>query len=70
MFLEGNITVAGRKVIDKVLRLYYALQDKDTPIWAKSIIVGALAYFISPLDAIPDITPVVGYVDDWGAISD
>jgi uncharacterized membrane protein YkvA (DUF1232 family) len=60
---------AGQEVIEKALWLYYAAQRPDTPVWAKTTIYGALAYFISPIDAIPDITPVVGYADDLGAIS-
>lgn len=60
---------AGREVIEKALTLYYCLQDPDTPLWAKSVIVGTLGYFIVPLDAIPDITPVVGYGDDLGALA-
>lgn len=43
-------------------------KDEDTPIWAKTTIMGALGYFISPLDAIPDITPFVGYSDDLGIL--
>ena len=31
--------------------------------------IGAVGYFISPIDAIPDITPVVGYADDLGVIA-
>jgi uncharacterized membrane protein YkvA (DUF1232 family) len=27
-----------------------------------------LTYFISPLDAVPDITPVLGYSDDLGVL--
>jgi uncharacterized membrane protein YkvA (DUF1232 family) len=34
----------------------------------KAIIVGALLYFINPFDLIPDITPVLGFVDDMGVI--
>ena len=60
---------AGREVLEKAITLYYCLQDPDTPAWAKSIIVGALGYFIFPLDAIPDITPVVGYSDDLGVLA-
>ena len=60
---------AGREVIEKALWLYYAAQRPETPKWAKAAIYGALAYFISPLDAIPDITPWVGFTDDLGALA-
>ena len=59
---------AGIKVIYSALMLFYAFKEKDTPMWAKSIIIGALGYFISPLDAIPDIIPVGGYTDDIGVL--
>lgn len=60
---------AGKKVMEPSLKMYYAAQDKDTPLWAKTVIYGALGYFISPIDAVPDITPVVGYADDFTAIA-
>lgn len=60
---------AGREVIEKALWLYYAAQRPETPAWAKTIIFGSLAYFISPLDAIPDLTPLVGFTDDLGALA-
>lgn len=60
---------AGREVIDNALCLYYAAQRPDTPKWAKTIIFGALAYFIAPFDAIPDLTPFVGFTDDLGALA-
>ena len=60
---------AGKEVIEKALILYYCLQDKDTPTRAKTVILGALAYFISPIDAIPDLTPIMGYSDDLGALA-
>jgi uncharacterized membrane protein YkvA (DUF1232 family) len=59
---------AGKEVIEKALWLYYAAQRPETPTWAKTIIFGALAYFILPLDAIPDFIPVAGYGDDLGAL--
>ncbi|USG65499.1 YkvA family protein [Brevibacillus ruminantium] len=55
---------AGGKVVYVALLLYYALQNPKTPAWAKTVILGALGYFISPLDIVPDVTPVVGYGDD------
>ena len=42
--------------------------DRDTPTWAKGVIVGALGYLILPTDMIPDMIPGVGYGDDWGAL--
>ena len=59
---------AGREVVQKALLLYYVGCDPDTPTWAKGVITAALGYFIFPLDAIPDVTPFVGYADDLGAI--
>jgi len=60
---------AGKQVIEKALILYYCMLDRDTPAWAKAVIVGALGYFILPADAIPDLIPVVGYADDLGALA-
>jgi uncharacterized membrane protein YkvA (DUF1232 family) len=60
---------AGKEVIEKALQLYYAAQNPSTPTWAKSVIYGALGYFISPIDAIPDIIPVVGFADDLGVLA-
>jgi len=66
--LKNFAIKAGKEVIEKALALYYCLQDKDTPVWAKTVIVGALGYFISPIDAIPDALPVVGFSDDLGVL--
>lgn len=60
---------AGREVIEKALWLYYAAQAPATPVWAKTAIYAALAYFVMPLDAIPDVLPVVGYTDDLGTLA-
>jgi uncharacterized membrane protein YkvA (DUF1232 family) len=59
---------AGREVVEKALWLYYASRSPETPIWAKTAIYGALGYFISMIDAIPDLTPIVGYTDDLGVL--
>lgn len=60
---------AGREVIERALTLYYCLEDADTPAWARTVIVGALAYFILPADAVPDWIPGVGFTDDLGALA-
>ncbi|MFK7831358.1 MAG: YkvA family protein [Congregibacter sp.] len=66
--LTGYARSAGIEVIEKALLLYYALQEDATPAWAKTTIIGALGYFITLIDAIPDITPAVGYADDLGVL--
>lgn len=60
---------AGRTVIHKSLLLYYTLKDEETPKWAKTVIYGALGYFVLPLDTIPDFIPVAGFTDDFGALT-
>lgn len=59
---------AGHLVVYAGLLLFYVLQKPDVPKTVKVTIIGALAYFIVPLDAIPDFAPVVGYTDDLGAL--
>lgn len=58
----------GAKGIYYALILYFVLQRDDIPYKVKAIIIGALGYFIFPIDVIPDIIPVVGYTDDIGAL--
>ena len=67
--LSRYAKVAGREVVEKALWLFYAARRPETPIWAKSIIYSSLGYFVLPLDAIPDVTPLVGYADDLGALA-
>lgn len=67
--LVGYAKTAGRDVVERALQLYYAAQSPDTPAWAKAAIYGALGYFISVIDAVPDLTPIVGYTDDLGVLA-
>lgn len=60
--------VAGLKSTYTVLLLFYAFKRKETPAWAKNIILGTLGYLVSPIDAIPDISPIIGYTDDVGVL--
>ena len=45
----GRDVLAGRHHMDK---------------WNLSVIVATMAYIVSPLDAIPDIVPLAGWLDD------
>ncbi len=59
----------GLKSVYSVLLLFYAYRRNDTPGWAKRIILGVLGYLIMPIDAIPDLSPIIGYTDDLGMLS-
>ena len=49
---------------EDLLAAYYCAFDKDTPTSAKATLIAALAYFVLPVDAIPDVLPVIGFTDD------
>ena len=49
--------------------LYNYFVDPSISWYRKSIVVGALVYFIVPIDSIPDIAPLIGYLDDLGVIT-
>ncbi|MCP5163008.1 MAG: DUF1232 domain-containing protein [Hahellaceae bacterium] len=55
---------AGKEVVSNALTLYYTAKAKETPVWCKTVILGTLGYFISVIDGIPDMTPILGYSDD------
>jgi uncharacterized membrane protein YkvA (DUF1232 family) len=60
---------AGSQLVHKTLVLYYTMKDPKTPNRIKASIMGALAYFILPLDALPDAIVGVGYLDDLGVLT-
>ncbi len=51
-----------------LLAAYYCAFDRDTPLHVKTALIGALAYFVLPTDAVPDFLPVLGYADDATAL--
>lgn len=59
----------GLELLYKVAQLWCVLQKPEVPAKDKALIMGALGYLISPLDFIPDLTPVLGYSDDLVAIT-
>ena len=60
---------AGRAAVEQALVLHYTAADPNTPGWARRTAYGALGYLLAPVDAVPDLTPVVGYSDDWTVIA-
>ncbi|KPN15841.1 hypothetical protein AKG37_03200 [Bacillus australimaris] len=67
--LKKTAQKAGVSLVYAVLLLYYTLQKPEVPVKAKTLIIGALGYFILPIDLIPDTLIGAGYTDDLGAIT-
>lgn len=53
MFLPNMAKLLGR-----------LLKDARVPTAEKALFVGAIIYFVSPIDLIPDVFPFIGQVDD------
>ena len=51
------------------ISVWYAARDPETPAAAKGIMLGALAYFVLPVDAIPDVFAGIGFTDDAAVIA-
>ena len=49
---------------EDLLAAYYCAFDRQTPRHVQVALLGALAYFVLPFDAIPDVIAGLGYTDD------
>jgi uncharacterized membrane protein YkvA (DUF1232 family) len=49
--------------------VWWCARDPTTPTAAKGMMMAALAYFVLPLDAIPDVLPALGLTDDAAVIA-
>jgi uncharacterized membrane protein YkvA (DUF1232 family) len=54
---------------EDLLAAYYCAFDNKTPLQVKAALVAAIAYFVLPFDAIPDMLPVIGFVDDAAVLA-
>lgn len=43
--------------------------EHPLPEWAIAAIIGAIIYVVSPIDAVPDIIPIAGWVDDGAVVA-
>jgi uncharacterized membrane protein YkvA (DUF1232 family) len=62
----GKLKATARKVpfIDDLAAVYFCAVDPKTPLSAKAMLYGALAYFILPIDFVADFMPILGFTDD------
>jgi len=69
--LWSKLEHSGKRIsfAKDILALYRYMKDPLVKWYRKAIVVAALVYFIVPVDTIPDLTPLFGYLDDLGVIT-
>ncbi|MBK9097139.1 MAG: DUF1232 domain-containing protein [bacterium] len=69
--LWGKLEKSGKRIsfAKDILALYRYMKDPLVKWYRKAIVIAALVYFIVPIDTIPDLTPLFGYLDDLGVIT-
>jgi uncharacterized membrane protein YkvA (DUF1232 family) len=54
---------------EDLLAAYYCAFDRNTPQQVRFILLGALAYFVMPIDVVPDLLPLFGFADDAAVLA-
>jgi uncharacterized membrane protein YkvA (DUF1232 family) len=62
--LGGRIPFA-----EDLVAAFYCATDSTTPKYVKLILMGAIAYFVLPTDAVADILPLIGFADDAAVLA-
>ncbi|MCB1377959.1 MAG: DUF1232 domain-containing protein [Alphaproteobacteria bacterium] len=68
VFPKLKRVLANVPFAEDVLAAYYCAFDPATPVKAKGILIGALAYFIMPVDMVPDFILGLGFTDDMAVL--
>ncbi|AWM88722.1 YkvA family protein [Microvirga sp. 17 mud 1-3] len=54
---------------EDLVAAFYCAVDPTTPKRVKVILMGAIAYFILPTDAVSDFLPLIGFADDAAVLA-
>lgn len=54
---------------EDLLAAWFCARDPATPRRVRLTLLAALGYFVLPIDAIPDIMPLIGFTDDAAVIA-
>lgn len=60
----GRVRRWAANIKRDVVALWIAARDPRVPWYAKALCAAVAAYALSPIDLIPDVIPVLGYLDD------
>ena len=54
---------------EDLLAAWFCARDPATPRRVRLTLLAALGYFVLPIDALPDIMPILGFTDDAAVIA-
>ena len=54
----------ARELKIELIALALAARHPETPWYGKLIVAGCVAYALTPVDFVPDVIPVIGFIDD------
>jgi len=57
------------KTLIRLVRAWWAGGYREVPWRSIALAAGAILYFVNPMDLVPDMIPVVGYLDDAGVVA-
>lgn len=73
--VRENFWVALKRVARKLpfaqslVAAYFCAMDRETPFRVRATLLGALAYFILPIDVVPDVLFGAGFTDDAAVLA-
>lgn len=62
-------TLARIPFAEDLVAAYVCAMDRQTPTYVRAVLLGAVAYFVLPADAVPDILAGLGFTDDASVIA-
>ncbi|MCE1235460.1 MAG: DUF1232 domain-containing protein [Hyphomicrobiales bacterium] len=68
--LWATVRRAARAIpfMEDVIAAWYCAIDPTTPRRVRLTLLAALAYFVAPVDLVPDLLPLIGFTDDAGVL--
>lgn len=60
---------ASLPFVEQLLTAHYCAFDRNTPLYVKAILVGAIVYFVVPDRLIPKYVSLIGFADDAAVLA-
>jgi uncharacterized membrane protein YkvA (DUF1232 family) len=60
---------ASLPFVEDILTAHYCAFDRNTPLYVKAVLVGAVAYFVVPDKFVPKYASLIGFADDAAVLA-